>query len=169
VLCTSSTNTQTRSLTWCVHRISHRDINSDRILRASFIARHHTSRGIFHCVVFSSRGIIAASSSSGIIHRTASSSCGILYRAASSSCALSIARYHHRAASSSCGIIHCTVSSSHSIIHRSVSSISRYHSSRTAAAYQFASPSALAFSTRRCTSPPPLTSASCTPAARPSP
>jgi hypothetical protein len=97
VLCTPSTNTQTRSLTWCVHRISHRDINPDRIFRASFIARHHTSRGIVHCVVSSSRGIIAASSSSGIIHRTASSSRGILYRAASYRAALFIARHHHRA------------------------------------------------------------------------
>jgi hypothetical protein len=130
VLCTSSTNTQTRSLTWCVHRISHRDINSDRILRASFIARHHTSRGIFHCVVFSSRGIIAASSSSGIIHRTASSSCGILYRAASSSCALSIARYHHRAVSSIARHRHRAALSIARYHHRTVSSIARYHPSR---------------------------------------
>jgi hypothetical protein len=85
VIYTSSTNTQARSLTWCVHRISHRDINPDRIFGASFIARNHPSRRIMHRAV----SCIASYS-----HRAASSSRGILHRAASSSCGIVIARYH---------------------------------------------------------------------------
>jgi hypothetical protein len=108
VLCTSSTNTQTRSLTWCVHRISHQDVNPDRIFRSSFIARSHPSRGITHRAVSSfepfsyraassPRGILhraASSSSCGIIRRTVSSSRGIIHHAASSSRGIIMARYH---------------------------------------------------------------------------
>jgi hypothetical protein len=114
VLCTFSTNTQTRSLTWCVHRISHLDINPDRTFRASLIARTHPSRGITHRAV---------SSIARYSHRAASSLRGIIHRAASSSRGFVIVRHRHRAVSSLCGIIHRTVSSSRGILHRAASSL----------------------------------------------
>jgi hypothetical protein len=105
VLCASSACTQTRSLSWCVHRIAHRDLNPDWNFRASSIARYSPSRGI-------------------IIVRH-SLSCGILHRAA-----FSIARH-----STSCGILHRAVfyivrhSTLCGILHRAVYSITRHYPS----------------------------------------
>jgi hypothetical protein len=128
VLCTSSTNTQTRSLTWCVHRISHRDINPDRIFRASFTARNHPSRGITHRAV---------SSIASYSHRTASSSRGMLHRAVFSiarhrhRAALFIARYHNRAVSTIARHLHRAALSIARHLHLAVSSIARYRHQQT--------------------------------------
>jgi hypothetical protein len=109
-------NTQTRSRTWCVHRISHRDINPDRIFRASFIARNHSSRGIIHR---------AAQRIARNCHRAVFSIARYYHRAA-----LSIARYRHRAELSIARHRHRAVFSiarhrhrtaSHSIIHGTAS------------------------------------------------
>jgi hypothetical protein len=113
VLCTSSTNIQTTSLTWCVHRISNRDINPDRIFRASFIARHHAPRGIVYCVVFSLRGIIIVHyPSHGIIIARYQSSRGIIIVRHYPSHGIIIARYQ-----SSRGIVIVRHYPSHGVIH----------------------------------------------------
>jgi hypothetical protein len=138
VLCTSSTISQTRSLTWCDHRISHIRINSERIFRASFIARNHLSRGITHRAASSSCGIIDRTVSSVARHRHCAALFNARYhhRAVFSidrhrhRAALSIAQYHHRAVSSI--VRH---SPSHGIIiaryyHRAVSSIARHRHRR---------------------------------------
>jgi hypothetical protein len=124
VLCTSLISTQTRSLTWCVHRISHRDINSDRLFGALFNARNHPSRGITHRAVssialYSHRAVLSIAR---YHHRAVSSIARHRHRAG-----LSIARYHHRAVSSIARHRHRAGLSIAWYYHRAVSSIARYH------------------------------------------
>jgi hypothetical protein len=135
VLCTSSTNTWTRSSFQSVLRKPQRMTKYDRPWR------HHHHPAIHHAAS-SSRCILierlrhraalsiarhshrAASSSHGTLYRAASSSRGILYCAASSSRGIVIVRHYP-----SHGIIHRTASSSYGIIiNKQQASFYRNHS-----------------------------------------